>query len=97
MNRYLLKIAEFYSPNLSKENKQVAHTFLTSWGASIPADLAGAYVGSRIGQKYRGFTIPLSKSHVSGETLGGALGALAASGVVELAAIKHSLHGKINE
>ena len=88
-NRYLEKIAE-----MSAENKQVAKTFLHSWGASIPADIAGAYVGSRIGRKY----VPsLFKGKVSGGELGGTLGAVGASGIAELAAIKHSLHGKVKE
>ena len=90
-NRYLLKIAE-----LSNENKQVAHTFLSSWGASIPADIAGAYVGSRLGKGYKGFKMPMMGTHITGGEAGGTLGAVIASGAVELAAIKHSLHGKVN-
>lgn len=82
---------------MSEENRQVGKTFLSSWGASIPADIAGAYVGSRLGRKFLPgkMKIPLSSSHVTGGEMGGTLGAIGTSGVVELAAIKHSLHGKI--
>ena len=82
---------------MSEENKQVTKTFLSSWGASIPADIAGAYVGSRLGRKFlpNKIKVPFSSSHISGGEMGGTLGAIGASGVTELAAIKHSLHGKI--
>lgn len=79
---------------MSNENKQVAKTFLSSWGASIPADIAGAYLGSRIGRRSG---INLFKGKITGGELGGTLGAVGASGLAELAAIKHSLHGKVKE
>ena len=86
---------------MSEENKQVNKTFLSSWGASIPADIAGGAIGSRLGQGYNGFhaKIPFKAKpmHFTGGELGTIAGATVTSGLAEYAAIKHSLHGKVKE
>ena len=97
MNRYLLKLSE-----MSDENKQVAHTFASSWLPSIPADIGGGLLGGHLAEHMAGVHLPkanilgrFSGYHLSGGKLGAIAGASLMSGVTELAGIKHSLHNKI--
>ena len=98
MNRYLLKLAE-----MSDENKQVAHTFASSWLPSIPADIGGGLLGGHLAKNMAGFHLPktnflrgLSGKHITGESLGAIAGASLMSGATELVGIKHSLHNKVH-
>lgn len=94
-NKYLIKIAK-----LSEENKTVARTFLESSGIAVPAHLAGAYLGERIGSKYlkdRAVSLLGKKLHLRGSNIGQFVGTSALGGLADIAAIKHSLHGKIRK
>jgi outer membrane lipoprotein SlyB len=81
MNKYLEKIAF----HVSEENKSVARTVAEDAAASLPAAAAGGWIGNKIGQRYgKGSLGTFVGSHVLG-------------GIAGIAAVKHSLHGKIAE
>ena len=81
MNKYLEKVAKL----LTEENKQVGKTFALAAAADLPASAAGAWIGNKIGARY-------GKAGV-GTFIGGHVG----GGIGTLAAMKHSLHGKVKE
>lgn len=97
MNKYLVKISE-----MSDENKQVAHTFASSWLPSIPADIAGGLAGGHLARNMAGVNLPklgmlgrFAGHHIPGSSLGAIAGASLLSGATELIGIKHSLHNKV--
>lgn len=94
-NKYLTKIAK-----LSDENKAVARTFLESSAVAIPAHLAGAYIGEGLGTKYlRNKTLSMfgKNLHLKGSNIGQFIGTSVLGGLADIAAMKHSLHGKIGK
>jgi hypothetical protein len=92
MNKYLRKIAE-----LSDENKAVARTFLESSAVAVPAHLMGAYVGERLGSRLLKHPIHFGSVHLKGSNVGQFVGTSVLGGLADIAAFKHSLHGKINK
>lgn len=81
MNKYLEKVAL----SLSEENKQVSKTFALQSVAALPAHAVGGYLGNLLGKKY-------GKAGV-----GTFIGTTLAGGLVDLGALKASLHGKVKE
>lgn len=81
MNKYMVKVAQM----LSDENEHIGKTFLEATAADIPAAAAGAAVGGVIGSRY------------GRPKLGTFVGGHIAGGLATLAAMKHSLHGKVQD
>lgn len=103
MNIYLEKVAE-----MSNENKQVARTFAYQTAAGLPAHAAGAALGGYLGHKIlepraAGLAAKLGRfgsklaAPGNGRALGAAVGMGVAGGIADLAALKHSLHGKVKK
>lgn len=81
MNKYLEKVAKI----LTDENKQVAKTFGEAAAVDLPASAAGAWIGKAVGAKF------------GKPNMGTFVGAHVGGGLGTLAAMKHSLHGKVKE
>lgn len=104
------KVALSKQAELTDENKAVGKAFTESALVGLPAHLAGAALGASLARKFahgKTFALPSVKIAKTGKTLGGGhitsenvgqfLGTTALGGLADIAALKHSLHGKIEE